>query len=151
MIKDIIDIDEKIFLFLNNLGLEKLDFYWVLVSNKIGMFIFATFMNPFIIAINEFKEKVYHIDHLIFELSNLYTGPTLCLGCHANAIKLAIIDKLNAEDAEENLEQENSTNLDWELKEDVICSNAGLKRLELINDFCVLIYGLPFLNCATGK
>ena len=38
------------------------------------------------------------------------------------------------------------TNLPWSLKEKDLCAATGLKHLELINDFGVLIYGLPFLN-----
>jgi len=38
------------------------------------------------------------------------------------------------------------TNLPWSLKEKDLCATVGLKQLELINDFGVLIYGLPFLN-----
>ncbi len=38
------------------------------------------------------------------------------------------------------------TNLPWELDEKRLCEIAGLKNLELINDFAVLIYGLPYLK-----
>jgi len=38
------------------------------------------------------------------------------------------------------------TNLCWDLKEDDLCSIAKLKRLELVNDFGVLIYGLSSLS-----
>ena len=40
MIKHIIDIDKNIFLFLNNLGSETWDFFWLFISNKIVMFTF---------------------------------------------------------------------------------------------------------------
>ncbi|CAI8172554.1 MAG: Glucokinase [Prochlorococcus marinus str. MIT 9215] len=38
------------------------------------------------------------------------------------------------------------TNLSWQLNEKKLCEEAGLKQLELINDFGVLIYGLPHLK-----
>ncbi|HGY5536702.1 MAG TPA: glucokinase [Prochlorococcus sp.] len=38
------------------------------------------------------------------------------------------------------------TNLPWSVKEKNLCATTGLKQLELINDFGVLIHGLPFLN-----
>ncbi len=38
------------------------------------------------------------------------------------------------------------TNLTWSLEEDKLCAETGLKKLELINDFQVLIYGIPFLK-----
>ena len=38
------------------------------------------------------------------------------------------------------------TNLNWPIKETEICAYAGLDQVELINDFSVLLYGLPFLN-----
>ncbi len=38
------------------------------------------------------------------------------------------------------------TNLPWELDELELASACGLKRLELVNDFAVLIYGLPHLR-----
>ena len=37
------------------------------------------------------------------------------------------------------------TNLPWELAEDSLTQAFGLERLELVNDFAVLIYGLPHL------
>ena len=38
------------------------------------------------------------------------------------------------------------TNLPWRLREGDLAQAAGLARLELVNDFGVLIYGLPHLN-----
>ncbi len=38
------------------------------------------------------------------------------------------------------------TNLSWELKQEDLCGVAELKQLELINDFSVLVYGLPSLK-----
>ncbi|CAK6698309.1 glucokinase [Synechococcus sp. CBW1107] len=38
------------------------------------------------------------------------------------------------------------TNLPWELDELELASACGLERLELVNDFAVLIYGLPHLG-----
>ncbi len=38
------------------------------------------------------------------------------------------------------------TNLNWNLSEEKICNHIGLEKLELVNDFCALIYGLPFLK-----
>ncbi len=38
------------------------------------------------------------------------------------------------------------TNLGWEVSEKEIIKSTNLKRLELVNDFCVLIYGIPFLS-----
>ncbi|BEV35654.1 glucokinase [Synechococcus sp. M16CYN] len=38
------------------------------------------------------------------------------------------------------------TNLPWQLKEDQLTVAAALNQLELINDFGVLIYGLPYLK-----
>ena len=37
------------------------------------------------------------------------------------------------------------TNLPWQLDEDALGQALGLERLELVNDFAVLIYGLPHL------
>ena len=37
------------------------------------------------------------------------------------------------------------TNLPWQLDEDTLGQALGLERLELVNDFAVLIYGLPHL------
>ena len=38
------------------------------------------------------------------------------------------------------------TNLPWQLREDDLARAAGLEQLELVNDFGVLIYGLPHLS-----
>ncbi|MEI6359546.1 MAG: glucokinase, partial [Synechococcus sp. ELA619] len=38
------------------------------------------------------------------------------------------------------------TNLPWQLDEDALGQALGLERLELVNDFAVLIYGLPHLG-----
>ena len=38
------------------------------------------------------------------------------------------------------------TNLPWELEESALAAACGLGRLELVNDFAVLIYGLPHLG-----
>ncbi len=38
------------------------------------------------------------------------------------------------------------TNLSWNLNEASLCKACGLDQLEIINDFSVLIYGLPFLK-----
>ncbi|WP_094553872.1 glucokinase [Synechococcus sp. 1G10] len=38
------------------------------------------------------------------------------------------------------------TNLPWELDELELTAECGLRRLELVNDFAVLIYGLPHLG-----
>ena len=38
------------------------------------------------------------------------------------------------------------TNLPWELDERQLTDECGLRRLELVNDFAVLIYGLPHLG-----
>ncbi|WP_411875998.1 glucokinase [Vulcanococcus limneticus] len=38
------------------------------------------------------------------------------------------------------------TNLPWELEEATLAGACGLERLELVNDFAVLIYGLPHLS-----
>jgi glucokinase len=38
------------------------------------------------------------------------------------------------------------TNLPWELEQDPLAGRCGLQRLELVNDFAVLIYGLPHLG-----
>ena len=35
------------------------------------------------------------------------------------------------------------TNLPWELSEHALCATTGLAKLELVNDFAVLIHGLP--------
>ena len=43
MIKYIIDIDKSLFVFLNNLGSERWDFFWLSMSNKIVMFCVITF------------------------------------------------------------------------------------------------------------
>jgi len=40
----------------------------------------------------------------------------------------------------------NLTNLGWKLEEKEVNKIAKLNYLELINDVCVLIYGIPFLN-----
>jgi glucokinase len=38
------------------------------------------------------------------------------------------------------------TNLPWELSEHSLCEATGLARLELVNDFAVLIHGLPHFS-----
>jgi glucokinase len=38
------------------------------------------------------------------------------------------------------------TNLPWELEETALAASCGLQQLELVNDFAVLIYGLPHLQ-----
>ncbi len=38
------------------------------------------------------------------------------------------------------------TNLSWSLEEQDLAHSCGLQRLELVNDFAVLIYGLPHLQ-----
>ena len=38
------------------------------------------------------------------------------------------------------------TNLPWELKQTDLAQQCGLEQLELVNDFAVLIYGLPHLG-----
>ncbi|WP_115120835.1 glucokinase [Synechococcus sp. UW105] len=38
------------------------------------------------------------------------------------------------------------TNLPWVLSETLLCDATGLKHLELVNDFAVLIHGLPHLD-----
>ena len=38
MIKEIINLDKQLFIFLNNLGSETWDSFWLLISNKITMF-----------------------------------------------------------------------------------------------------------------
>ena len=43
------------------------------------------------------------------------------------------------------------TNLSWEIDEEMIIKASGLKKIELINDFSVLIYGLPFLSSKQQK
>jgi len=41
MIRDILNIDKKLFLVLNNLGSEKIDFLWLFFSNQLAMLIFV--------------------------------------------------------------------------------------------------------------
>ena len=38
------------------------------------------------------------------------------------------------------------TNLPWEMSEASLCAATGLERLELVNDFAVLIHGLPHFS-----
>tara|TARA_B100002052_G_scaffold164511_1_gene149839 strand:+ start:552 stop:1649 length:1098 start_codon:yes stop_codon:yes gene_type:complete len=38
------------------------------------------------------------------------------------------------------------TNLPWQLKEEDLAAAAGMQQLELVNDFAVLIYGLPHID-----
>ncbi len=38
------------------------------------------------------------------------------------------------------------TNLTWQLEEQQLASSTGIPRVELVNDFAVLIYGLPHLQ-----
>ncbi len=38
------------------------------------------------------------------------------------------------------------TNLPWQLYEENLCATSGLNKLEIVNDFAVLFYGLPFLK-----
>ncbi len=38
------------------------------------------------------------------------------------------------------------TNLDWQIEDKSICSYASLEKVEIINDFSVLIHGLPYLD-----
>ena len=40
------------------------------------------------------------------------------------------------------------TNLSWILEEQELAHSCGIQRLELVNDFAVLIYGLPHLEAA---
>jgi len=56
------------------------------------------FLNPFITNINNFEDVVYTQEELIYELQNLYSSPTFCIGCHINAFKLSIIDNLEADE-----------------------------------------------------
>lgn len=43
------------------------------------------------------------------------------------------------------------TNLPWELDELELTAECGLRRLELVNDFAVLIYGLPHLGSTSRR
>ncbi|MCF8134918.1 MAG: glucokinase, partial [Synechococcus lacustris] len=38
------------------------------------------------------------------------------------------------------------TNLAWDLDQQELATSSGLAQLELVNDFAVLVYGLPHLN-----
>ena len=38
------------------------------------------------------------------------------------------------------------TNLPWDLEQSALAADGGLKQLELVNDFAVLVYGLPHLS-----
>ena len=38
------------------------------------------------------------------------------------------------------------TNLGWHLEQESLRASIGLDSLELINDICVLLYGIPFLK-----
>ncbi len=38
------------------------------------------------------------------------------------------------------------TNLGWSINENLLCRSLGLQKCELINDFAVLIYGIPFFE-----
>ena len=40
------------------------------------------------------------------------------------------------------------TNLPWSMSEASLCEATGLQRLELVNDFAVLIHGLPHFNAS---
>lgn len=47
MIKNILEIDRQLFLFLNNIGSEKIDFFWLLLSNKLAIILFVTMITCF--------------------------------------------------------------------------------------------------------
>jgi undecaprenyl-diphosphatase len=64
MIKNIIDLDKKLFLFLNNLGTEFWDFFWIFISNKLWMFLL---ISP-IILYSFFREKGSKAFYAIFML-----------------------------------------------------------------------------------
>ena len=44
MIDYILDIDRKLFIYLNNLGVDEWDFLWLFFSNKIVIFSFIIFV-----------------------------------------------------------------------------------------------------------
>ena len=54
MFRTIIDIDKSLFLFLNNLGTESWDPFWLFISNKIWMFLLIT---PVILALYYKQER----------------------------------------------------------------------------------------------
>jgi len=43
MIENFINLDKKLFIFLNNLSVEKVDFFWIFLSSKAQMFVFIVF------------------------------------------------------------------------------------------------------------
>ncbi|MAQ69980.1 MAG: phosphatase PAP2 family protein [Flavobacteriales bacterium] len=64
MIKSIVDLDRKIFLFLNNLGIEFWDPFWIFISNKWWMFLLIA---PIILG-SFFREKGSKSFYAIFML-----------------------------------------------------------------------------------
>ena len=61
MIKYIIDIDKSLFIFLNNLGSETWDFFWLFFSNKIAMVFLISFFIVFHCYKLETKKSIYLI------------------------------------------------------------------------------------------
>ena len=56
--------------------------------------ILEMFLKPFLNRMDNFKEKIYTKQDLIFELQEFYSNPTFCPGCHVAAFELTIIDNL---------------------------------------------------------
>ena len=58
MIENLINFDKKLFIYLNNLSVEKMDFFWVFLSSKAQIFafiIFCLFVNLYRL---KFKHKI---------------------------------------------------------------------------------------------
>ena len=49
MLNNLLEIDHQLFIFLNNLGSESYDFLWILISNKICMFIFLLLLVSYLL------------------------------------------------------------------------------------------------------
>ena len=61
MIKEIINLDKQLFIFLNNLGSETWDSFWLLISNKIAMFCIIICFILFYARRIKIKQWIYFI------------------------------------------------------------------------------------------
>ena len=69
MIKNIIDLDKNLFLFLNNLGSETWDYFWIFISDKTWMFSLLIPIILFYYYKYEGRQAIYGIITLIICIS----------------------------------------------------------------------------------
>ena len=58
MLDQLIELDHQLFLYLNNLGIKKFDFFWIIMSNKILNFICYSIILYLIYLKRGFKTSV---------------------------------------------------------------------------------------------